>query len=155
MVCRLRAAESSSSPVSKLFVPGLSLQGCKGHLFCVGKRLALLPSPADTRILSGEPRPILPRHATGSSYPHHSILGRRVLELLLPPRAFLGMGFRPPTRFLSGFLLFFSFLVFGLRHPPILTLLYLPPTHLPGWKTGILSSGRIHSGFDRLGSVHS
>lgn len=81
----------------------------------LGKFLAVLPSRAGTRILSGYLRPFLPRQATGNSYPHHTpcwIKGSWRSCCL--PRLQLNWGSDPPLEFL----LFFSFLVFGLRQQP-------------------------------------
>lgn len=75
-----------------------------------------------------------------------------------PPPDLLELVFRLPIRFLLVFLLFYSlrYLVsdISLGIIPILTLLYLPPTLLPVWKTSILFSERINSGSDWLSNIH-
>lgn len=131
------------------------------------KYLAGLPNHAGTRILSGHLRPLLPRHARDNSYPHHAMLDKGALEVVLTPRTWLELGFRippppPPTALIriSAVLLLPGIWpqtsarvqgAFSGNHTNIETFCFrlqlsLPPPGLLVWRTRILSPETGNSG---------
>lgn len=152
-------------PHFEAFVPTLSLLQCpsKG----LEKYLAGLPNHAGTRILSGHLRPLLPRHTRDNSYPHHAMLDKGALEVVLTPRTWLELGFRippspPPTALIriSAVLLLPGIWpqtsarvqgAFSGNHTNIETFCFrlqlsLPPPGLLVWQTQILSPETGNSG---------